>query len=64
MIIKKISELLNTKVGSGTLDDFIINNKIFTSKGGVNKYNQIKDSLENVTNTYNIETLLGKLITI
>lgn len=57
---KKISELLNTKVGSGTLDDFIINNKIFTSKGGVNKYNQIKDSLENVTNTYNIETLLGK----
>jgi len=57
---KKISELLNTKVGSGTLDDFIINNKIFTSKGGVNKYNKIKDSLENVTNTYNIETLLGK----
>ncbi len=57
---KKISELLNTKVGSGTLDDFIKNNKIFTSKGGVDKYNQIKDSLQIITNTYKIETLLGK----
>jgi len=56
----KISELLKTKVGSGTLDDFIKNNKIFTSKGGVNKYNQIKDSLQIITNTYKIETLLGK----